>query len=421
MRILLLLILIQYAYADDLESRTMLSNDVAIVFLNDSNTSIVTGLSEFTSGNILRSHYPEKNIIYLKPSQIDACKKLTDEESFRCEDVEGCRPEEKNLVIKNLNEQGCPDFSKMISAFEKGNNIDVYAGVHGGMISDLTGLLQKFVIRPEIQKKFRLFYSMGCSDSKKYSSLDGKEEDSIYSQRVLKAGFATFLGHDGYALSPLTFNTMMTKFKLGKNVGQVHAEMNAWISKSVLSSGTQMSFYGDGQTSIKKRVSLKSDSKWCVTAYGIKTMSEMWAKGCVSIEMFVDYLNRYASLIDSGFCKNTFSKESSVLIWQSLCSTMDGNISDKDLKYGSDFFGNTIQELSHELRCSDLKLISKTLFCYSHKIDEYRKKLGDKKSSKSLIVGDYLERFSDSQFNKNKINQIKELMEKLGPEDCYSK
>lgn len=402
-------------FSSSKESRS--SNDVALVMLNESDGKVVEMGADFALRNMLSSHYSAGNILTFTSEEIQKCTRLiqSQKSEFRCKKFSSVPCEINSIhwtsalkdVEKKVESEVCPKLDQIKRVLEEADSIDAYSATHsmGGL--PLAAFADSLHYRPDIQKKFRLFYSMGCYDAKK--------DDSIMPAFALKAGFASFVGHRGLSVSPIAFNSFKTRLGMGETVGQAVEKFNKGLKGSVLSKGTEMHVIGDPSTSIWKRPKMNGKSKYCVMNRGKVPLSELNEKGgdCVTEDIITEYYLKYPTLIDDKFCDSvevSFDQARELAFMGIGACASVGRQMPKVDKLTTWFFdkGEVLRKLNHNLTCVEGEAdLARGIYCFyrwgGESLDEF----------KSVLT-------KRPEF-KNRVKTILKLMEQFTPADCQTK
>lgn len=375
------------------------SNDVALVLVNEHDGKVVEGFTGFAFDNMLSSHYPRKNIIKLTQKEMDNCSRLlrAPGSDFACRQLKGeaCATDSSATEgwgkgMKSVSESAaCPQFEQLRGALETGDSIDAYAATHGGIANSLIRFTKELGIRSDVAKKFRMFYSMGCEDA-------SKGDDSYAVKGALASGFATFVGHKGFSISPVAFNSFKTRLGMGEDVGTAVAKVNEGIKASVLSKGTLMHVAGDPSTSTRRKPRLSTPSKQCLGKRGKASLSELSKiDGCVDKDVIAEYFYKYPDLMDAAYCDSISESNINKLrehhLAMPLCASLGRTLAsgDRALSWSSHkyLFLHSVKE---GLPCGDGD-IARALYCFSQwaggDVNEFRKEMAKDPELKLRAAG----------------------------------
>lgn len=395
------------------------SNDVALVLLNEKDGKVVEGFTSFAFKNMLSSHYPVENILTFTKEELKNCTEIIRKKKneFRCKNLGtvSCEMADEAPWIKSMKEvearlekELCPKLDRITKALEEGDSIDAYSATHGGEAGALTYFANGLSFRPDIQKKFRLFYSMGCSDAE-------KGDESLTAKSALKAGFASFVGHKGYSISPIAFNRFKAGLGMGEPVGLAVEKLNQGIKKSALSPGTEMHVAGDPSTSTWQRPRLNIKSKYCLMNRGKVPLSELNTKGgdCVTEDIITEYFLKYPSLIDDKFCDSLDPDDHQThdlaMMGIGACTSAGRQMPQADkAKIWRNYHGGLLRRLNANLTCvEDATDLARGLYCFSQWAGK------DPKEFKGALT-------MQSEF-QDRHETILKLMNQFSPADCQRK
>lgn len=407
------------------------SDDVAFVFLNDTDGKFVEGFSVFALNNILGTHYKRENIIMLNTEEVKNCTEALEKPNkFLCKLISS-NPEEcdennksldklKDTIDTHLQKYKCPRLKEIQEALERGKNIDAYAATHGGgnRVIDMAKMLGMNGMRPDIQNKLRLFYSMGCQDAKVNYDIKGRKLESSPAYAAIGNGFSTFLGHQGTSLSPLIYTHIMTMLKMGSTVEEIEKKLNVNIENTILGKGTKLHLVGDPNTSIQYRANInKNRVKKCNSLIGKSSLSKMLEADCLNSYIITQYLNKFPELIDEQFCKS--SNDQISLYTEPVLALSIAACSSQGYKMKSSGIANivakdslkNINNLNRYSTCMSEDMIAKLMYC-THK------DLGSSEFIYSVVLGETLVENFDNKMPDSKRVKILNEFKKLKPSDC---